>query len=84
MNTNYYTHPLKLGTRLPDDSEIVKVYDMTNEDKAILTEKNGVTTSEEKLKEIDEGVKELIRDSVKKALDSPMSPVTNLEEDSYA
>lgn len=53
MNTNYYTHPLKLGTRLPDDSEIVKVYDMTNEDKAILTEKNGVTTSEEKLKEIE-------------------------------
>ena len=43
---------------------------------------SGVT--EEKLKEIDEGVKELIRDSVKKALDSPMSPVTNLEEDSYA
>ena len=25
MNTNYYTHPLKLGTRLPDDSEIIKV-----------------------------------------------------------
>ena len=43
---------------------------------------SGVT--EAKLKEIDEGVKELIRDSVKKALDSPMSPVTNLEEDSYA
>ena len=43
---------------------------------------SGVT--EAKLKEIDEGVKELIRNSVKKALDSPMSPVTNLEEDSYA
>ena len=43
---------------------------------------SGVT--EAKLKEIDEGVKDLIRDSVKKALDSPMSPVTNLEEDSYA
>ncbi len=43
---------------------------------------SGVT--EAKLKEIDEGVKELIRDSVKKALDSPISPVTNLEEDSYA
>ena len=43
---------------------------------------SGVT--EAKLKEIDEGVKKLIRDSVKKALDSPMSPVTNLEEDSYA
>ena len=40
--------------------------------------------SEEKLKEIDTSVKELIRDSVKKALDSPLSPITNLEEDSYA
>jgi hypothetical protein len=53
MNTNYYTHPLKIGTRLPDDSEIVKVYDMENEDKAILRQENGVTISEEKLKEID-------------------------------
>ena len=53
MNTNYYTHPLKLGTRLPDDSEIVKVYNMNNKVKAILTEENGVTTSKEKLKEID-------------------------------
>lgn len=53
MNTNYYTHPLNLGTRLPDDSEIVKVYDMKNVNKAILTQENGVTTSEEKLKEID-------------------------------
>ncbi len=44
----------------------------------------GDSETEAKLKEIDEGVKELIRDSVKKALDSPMSPVTNLEEDSYA
>ena len=36
------------------------------------------------LKEIDEEVKNLIRTSVKKALDSPLSPITNLEEDSYA
>lgn len=36
------------------------------------------------LKEIDEGVKNTIRTSVKKALDSPLSPITNLEEDSYA
>ena len=33
---------------------------------------------------IDEKVKNLIRTSVKKALDSPLSPITNLEEDSYA
>ena len=36
------------------------------------------------LKEIDEQVKNTIRTSVKKALDSPLSPITNLEEDSYA
>ena len=36
------------------------------------------------LKKIDEEVKNLIRTSVKKALDSPLSPITNLEEDSYA
>jgi pyruvate dehydrogenase E1 component alpha subunit len=36
------------------------------------------------LKEIDEDVKNTIRTSVKKALDSPLSPITNLEEDSYA
>ena len=36
------------------------------------------------LKEIDEEVKNTIRTSVKKALDSPLSPITNLEEDSYA
>lgn len=36
------------------------------------------------LKEIDEEIKNLIRTSVKKALDSPLSPITNLEEDSYA
>ena len=36
------------------------------------------------LKEIDEGVKNTIRTSVKKALESPLSPITNLEEDSYA
>ena len=36
------------------------------------------------LKEIDEEVKQTIRTSVKKALDSPLSPITNLEEDSYA
>ena len=28
--------------------------------------------------------KDLIRKSVKQALDSPLSPITNLEEDSYA
>ena len=38
----------------------------------------------EKLKEIDTEVREIIRDSVKKALQSPESPKTNLEEDSYA
>ena len=36
------------------------------------------------LKKIDEEVKQTIRTSVKKALDSPLSPITNLEEDSYA
>ena len=36
------------------------------------------------LKKIDEEVKNTIRTSVKKALDSPLSPITNLEEDSYA
>ncbi len=36
------------------------------------------------LKQIDEEVKNTIRTSVKKALDSPLSPITNLEEDSYA
>mgnify|MGYP001807987381 FL=1 len=38
----------------------------------------------ETLKEIEAEVKEVIRDSVKKALQSPESPKTNLEEDSYA
>ena len=36
------------------------------------------------LKEIETEVKELIRNSVKKALQSPESPKTNLEKDSYA
>ena len=36
------------------------------------------------LKVIDEEVKNTIRTSVKKALVSPLSPITNLEEDSYA
>ena len=36
------------------------------------------------LKKIEAEVKEEIRDSVKKALQSPESPKTNLEEDSYA
>jgi pyruvate dehydrogenase E1 component alpha subunit len=36
------------------------------------------------LKGIDEDVKNTIRTSVKKALESPLSPITNLEEDSYA
>jgi hypothetical protein len=36
------------------------------------------------LKELDGEVVNLIRTSVKKALDSPLSPETNLEEDSYA
>ncbi len=40
--------------------------------------------SEEQLKELDGEVVNLIRTSVKKALDSPLSPKTNLEEDSYA
>jgi len=40
--------------------------------------------SEDKLKDIDTDVKDLIRKSVKQALDSPLSPITNLEEDSYA
>ena len=40
--------------------------------------------SEEQLKELDGEVVNLIRTSVKKALDSPLSPETNLEEDSYA
>ena len=38
----------------------------------------------ETLKEIESEVREVIRDSVKKALQSPESPKTNLEEDSYA
>ena len=40
--------------------------------------------SEEQLKELDGEVVNLIRTSVKNALDSPLSPKTNLEEDSYA
>ena len=40
--------------------------------------------SEGQLKELDGEVVNLIRTSVKKALDSPLSPETNLEEDSYA
>jgi len=40
--------------------------------------------SEEQLKNLDGEVVNLIRTSVKKALDSPLSPETNLEEDSYA
>jgi pyruvate dehydrogenase E1 component alpha subunit len=40
--------------------------------------------SEEQLKVLDGEVVNLIRTSVKKALDSPLSPETNLEEDSYA
>tara|TARA_Y100000768_G_C23772472_1_gene583976 strand:- start:244 stop:810 length:567 start_codon:yes stop_codon:yes gene_type:complete len=40
--------------------------------------------SEDQLKDIDTDIKDLIRNSVKQALDSPLSPVTNLEEDSYA
>jgi len=40
--------------------------------------------SERQLKELDGEVVNLIRTSVKKALDSPLSPETNLEEDSYA
>ena len=36
------------------------------------------------LKDIDTEIKDLIRKSVKQALDSPLSPITNLEEDSYA
>jgi len=43
---------------------------------------SGIT--EDKLKDIDTDVKDLIRKSVKQALDSPLSPITNLEEDSYA
>jgi TPP-dependent pyruvate/acetoin dehydrogenase alpha subunit len=46
-----------------------------------LTEEN---IEVEKLKEIETEVREIIRDSVKKALQSPESPKTNLEEDSYA
>jgi len=40
--------------------------------------------SEDQLKDIDTDTKDLIRKSVKQALDSPLSPITNLEEDSYA
>ena len=40
--------------------------------------------SENQLKDIDTDIKDLIRKSVKQALDSPLSPITNLEEDSYA
>ena len=40
--------------------------------------------SEDQLKDIDADIKDLIRKSVKQALDSPLSPITNLEEDSYA
>ena len=40
--------------------------------------------SEDQLKDIDTEIKDLIRKSVKQALDSPLSPITNLEEDSYA
>ena len=40
--------------------------------------------SEDQLKDIDTEIKDLIRKSVKQALDSPLSPITNLEEESYA
>jgi len=40
--------------------------------------------SEDQLKDIDTDIRDLIRKSVKQALDSPLSPITNLEEDSYA
>ena len=40
--------------------------------------------NEDQLKDIDTDIKDLIRKSVKQALDSPLSPITNLEEDSYA
>ena len=43
---------------------------------------SGIT--ENQLKDIDMDIKDLIRKSVKQALDSPLSPITNLEEDSYA
>ena len=45
-------------------------------------QEEGLTSDE--LKKLDEDVINLIRVSVKKALDSPLSPETNLEEDSYA
>lgn len=45
-------------------------------------QEEGLTAEE--LKKLDEEVVSLIRTSVKKALDSPLSPKTNLEEDSYA
>ena len=38
----------------------------------------------DELKKVEVEVKNLIRESVKKALESPESPKTNLEEDSYA
>ena len=43
---------------------------------------SGIT--ENQLKDIDMDIMDLIRKSVKQALDSPLSPITDLEEDSYA
>lgn len=43
---------------------------------------SGIT--ENQLKDIYMDIKDLIRKSVKQALDSPLSPITDLEEDSYA
>jgi len=40
--------------------------------------------SEEELRDIESSVKTEIRNAVKQSLDSPLSPVTNLEEDTYA
>jgi len=40
--------------------------------------------SEEELRDIESSVKNEIRNAVKQSLDSPLSPVTNLEEDTYA
>ncbi len=40
--------------------------------------------SEEELRGIESSVKNEIRNAVKQSLDSPLSPVTNLEEDTYA
>ena len=46
-------HPLPIGTMLPGGLEIVKVYNMKDMEKEILTKEDNIITSEPKLQEID-------------------------------